>query len=590
VTRILIIGFFLLGIGAELLAQETIAPQLLCATTDINGDVTLTWGESAETCGPFVEYNVFAATDIAGPYTLIGTVTDVLTTTYTHIGADGAVTTWYYYIEAVYDCAGYTMTLTDTLDNLDPVAPELVNVTVVTGGQVQVNWEVSPSPETTAYIIYRDIGGFTPIDTVYGRFTTTTTDATAVPAEQVETYTIAAMDSCGNIGPFNNNSHHTILLTVNWLVCTDTIELFWNEYDTWDDGVNRYEVWLDDDGSGAVLYDVLPPGSTSYAYSGPEFADGLIFAFYVRAVKLDESTFSNSSTRGFQVFNNQPSDFNVIRNASVNINNTIDVEWYPDVNADVNQFTISRSDDNISFLNIGNTDFPGGIPTIYTFTDNGVQPDDNIYYYRATVSDACDVSLTSGIARTIRLTGIANADFTNDISWNAFEIENGTVTGYSVFRNDGTTEVLVANTLPDERNVTDDVSAFLEQVESFCYRIEAQFDLEVEEISVSESLLTYSNILCLQQGPRIYVPNAIAPNGLNNEFKPYIVFGTEEGYLMQIFDRYGSLIFESNDLDQGWKGTIDGNEAPLGTYGYLITFTASNGQVITKKGNITVIR
>lgn len=90
-TRILIIGFFLLGIGAELLAQETIAPQLLCATTDINGDVTLTWGESAETCGPFVEYNVFAATDIAGPYTLIGTVTDVLTTTYTHIGRQSRI-------------------------------------------------------------------------------------------------------------------------------------------------------------------------------------------------------------------------------------------------------------------------------------------------------------------------------------------------------------------------------------------------------------------------------------------------------------------------------------------------------------------
>jgi len=188
-----------LTVPIALWSQATISPVLLCSTTDINGDVTLTWGESVDTCGPFIEYNIYASNDIAGPYTLIGTVTDELIDFFTHVGADGAVTTWYYYLEAVYDCPGYTITLSDTLDNLDPVAPDLVSVTVVTGGQVLVTWEVSPSPETTAYIIYRDIGGFSPIDTVYGRLTTNTTDATAAPADQIETYTIAAMDSCGNI-------------------------------------------------------------------------------------------------------------------------------------------------------------------------------------------------------------------------------------------------------------------------------------------------------------------------------------------------------------------------------------------------------
>ena len=579
-----------LTVPIALWSQATISPVLLCSTTDINGDVTLTWGESVDTCGPFIEYNIYASNDIAGPYTLIGTVTDELIDFFTHVGADGAVTTWYYYLEAVYDCPGYTITLSDTLDNLDPVAPDLVSVTVVTGGQVLVTWEVSPSPETTAYIIYRDIGGFSPIDTVYGRLTTNTTDATAAPADQIETYTIAAMDSCGNIGPFNNNTHHTILLNVEWLVCTDTIQLSWNEYDTWAEGVDRYELWIDDDGTGAVLNTTLPSTATSYSYSGPEFDDGLIFAFIIRAVRADEATFSDSNTRGFQVFNNQPSDYNVIRNASVNINNTIDVQWYPDVNADVDNYTVSRSEDNISYLNIGNTDFPGGIPAIYTFTDNGVQPDYKVYFYKSVVSDACNVTLESGVAKTVRLTGIANADFTNELSWNDFEIENGAVTGYSVYRDDGSGEVLIATTTPGERTLIDNVSEFLEQVESFCYRVEATFDLTVDEIDVNETLLSYSNKLCLQQGPRIYVPNAIVPGGLNNEFKPYIVFGTDEGYLMQIYDRYGKLLFESADPEIGWDGTSEGRDLPLGTYGYLITFTASNGQVITKKGNVTVIR
>ena len=66
----------------------------------------------------------FAATNLASPYSLLATLTGVGTDTYIHVGADGAVTTWYYYIEAVYDCPGYTyMTPSDTLDNIDPVAP-----------------------------------------------------------------------------------------------------------------------------------------------------------------------------------------------------------------------------------------------------------------------------------------------------------------------------------------------------------------------------------------------------------------------------------------------------------------------------------
>ena len=59
---------------------------------------------------------------------------------------------------------------------------------------------------------------------------------------------------------------------------------------------------------------------------------------------------------------------------------------------------------------------------------------------------------------------------------------------------------------------------------------------------------------------------------------------------MQIFNRYGKLIFESTRTDVGWDGTIDGDPVPMGSYGYLITFTATNGEVITKKGNVTVIR
>jgi gliding motility-associated-like protein len=107
---------------------------------------------------------------------------------------------------------------------------------------------------------------------------------------------------------------------------------------------------------------------------------------------------------------------------------------------------------------------------------------------------------------------------------------------------------------------------------------------------VNETLSSFSNTICLEQGPRIYVPNAIVPNGTNAIFKPVIIYGSAEGYSMKIFNRYGEVIFETDDINDGWTGVYNNKTVELGTYGYLITFSATNGQVINKKGNVTVVR
>ena len=102
--------------------------------------------------------------------------------------------------------------------------------------------------------------------------------------------------------------------------------------------------------------------------------------------------------------------------------------------------------------------------------------------------------------------------------------------------------------------------------------------------------MSASNIACVKQRPSVYIPNAIAPNGVNNEFKPYIVFGNPTDYKMQIFSRWGELIFEGNDPNSGWFGTKNGSDVPTGGYPYVIRFTASDGTAIEKKGIVTVIR
>lgn len=99
---------------------------------------------------------------------------------------------------------------------------------------------------------------------------------------------------------------------------------------------------------------------------------------------------------------------------------------------------------------------------------------------------------------------------------------------------------------------------------------------------------------------RVRIPNAFTPDptgpnggygdGLHNDvFRP-VMTGVDE-FQMQIFDRWGNLVFESNDTNQGWDGyDRDGRLMPSGVYVYKLTIRLSNNSRTTQVGDVTLIR
>ncbi len=72
---------------------------------------------------------------------------------------------------------------------------------------------------------------------------------------------------------------------------------------------------------------------------------------------------------------------------------------------------------------------------------------------------------------------------------------------------------------------------------------------------------------------RFWIPNCYTPgnhDGLNDVFKP-IVFGVEE-YTFYIFNRWGELIYKTDDTDQGWDGSFKGKPSPNDVYVWKIDF------------------
>ena len=95
-------------------------------------------------------------------------------------------------------------------------------------------------------------------------------------------------------------------------------------------------------------------------------------------------------------------------------------------------------------------------------------------------------------------------------------------------------------------------------------------------------------ILCGE--PDVFLPNAFTPNQDNENDVLFVRGRNVEKLLLKIYDRWGELVFETNQQNIGWDGTFKGELVDPGVFVYYMDITCVDGQEYFKKGNITVIR
>ena len=90
--------------------------------------------------------------------------------------------------------------------------------------------------------------------------------------------------------------------------------------------------------------------------------------------------------------------------------------------------------------------------------------------------------------------------------------------------------------------------------------------------------------------PLLDVPNAFTPGrfGTNSILK-VVGFGIIR-MDFRIYNRWGKLIFESDNPNVGWDGNYLGTPQPMEVYAYTLEAEFSNGVHISKKGDITLVR
>jgi gliding motility-associated-like protein len=93
------------------------------------------------------------------------------------------------------------------------------------------------------------------------------------------------------------------------------------------------------------------------------------------------------------------------------------------------------------------------------------------------------------------------------------------------------------------------------------------------------------------KGPEIYIVTGFSPNGdgLNDRFIPFPV-GIKQLKYFRVFNRWGQMLFSTTSLHDGWDGKLSGRDQPSGVYVWMAEAVTDAGQVITKKGTVTLIR
>lgn len=89
---------------------------------------------------------------------------------------------------------------------------------------------------------------------------------------------------------------------------------------------------------------------------------------------------------------------------------------------------------------------------------------------------------------------------------------------------------------------------------------------------------------------KVFVPNAFTPNndGKNDQLR---ALGVDMEYAeMKVFNRWGQLVFSTDDRSDGWDGRFNGMDCEVGTYYYFLKTKCLKGQTVQQKGEVTLIR
>lgn len=218
------------------------------------------------------------------------------------------------------------------------------------------------------------------------------------------------------------------------------------------------------------------------------------------------------------------------------------------------------------------------------YDDIGVDPAKQQYCYKVAYQDEC--GNTSDLSPAF-CSIFANSNQDNILSWTDFSVPSSTLpVQYYIESFEPGGNILNVNIS------TNNYIELKQQIEDIINLPNANGAATFRVKAVQGSYSAYSNDYTFILPVQLYIPSAFTPNtdGSNDAFVAKGRFIVK--YNLEIYDRWGNVIFESNDLNISWDGTTtDGiTQAPPGNYGFKIWGLDVGGNKFQKTGSIVLLK
>jgi len=563
-----------------------------------DSDIILKWTIPNDACASFKSYQIYGRSVLSAPFDTIDSVKTLSQNFYVHKGAFMIANSWQYFVVVQFDCNGVPTISSDTISiDFTQTADQYIDSVSFdpTTGKYIIGWKTNTSSDLAGYKIYTVSGSnnieIADLNNAINQYV----DFSSTPATSTKTYSIAAYDSCNNITAIIDKQT-PIKLSVSFDSCSHVFSLAWTGYVGFP--LSKYEIITSiNGGTSFTIRDFLNvSGPLNYALLDTVFHDGDLVCFSIRGRNANNNSISSSSNPICiqvkfisEAIVNYISMVNVIDTASVR------VDWFTEAPGFISKALLQQSVNGISFIT-RRTFIPSSNNT--SFTLDSLDTHKNKYYYRIIIYNSCNVAQKpSNVCNSILLTAGKIKPSTIRLNWCDYLDFDANIEKYEIYQGTGDaltghTYILTATVIPDSLGYNDNNLPENVLNDGVCYYILA-YENPLNNYGIIGATCK-SNEVCVPGEMIVFFPNAFKPGSLvekNINFKPRGLYIDYTKSTMQIYNRWGDLVFETNDIQKGWDGTDkNGVQLPEGCYICLANVIALKGKNQFYNGFITLLR
>lgn len=506
----------------------------------------------------------------------------------------------HYYIEFTNDnCTFRSMTasISDMSDKTAPDDPIFEYITIIDNLAV-LHWSHSSSADLAGYQIevYNDASGWEE-HAILGIQNSFTDDLVNNPSHpfyqnpctQVVKYVLKAVDECGNSSAGNvyddGSIHNTLWLRLDLEAeCNRKATLKWNRYNNMHPGVSSYNIYRSMNGAQADSVGTIEDnGSQEFSFTDDFLEPGVPYTYHISAVNA-ENDITSESCRVEVVADPELLEEFYLDYLTVHNNEYVQLSGNGSPYDIINKVAIYRSATTPDALELL-TELPWKSEEM-VIDESTAEVKETAYYYQLFALDECGYKMDSSIVmRSIYLQLEDMGDDRVRLNWNELEGWEGILAGYDVYRmTDGITDPDFPRFESPGSLVFNDVIDPLTTNGRITYYVEA---------FRNDPVTSRSNEVLVLGEAEILMPNAFRPdseNELNNIFTPFVKNVDSSNYRLVIYNRWGHIVFETNDPQLGWDGKIKGQISSSGIFAYVVTYADYNGITHSQRGAVNLLR